>query len=248
MKIHLAAVETMYSSYPDYDYSKVYTLSSFFYLKNKPKPPSFCFTDNMILDSGAFSFFGGKRTKWDSYVDDYIRFINETDKKFFFELDIDSIVGIKEVEAIRRKITQQTSKNPIPVWHPKRGLEYYKRMVHDFDYVALSLSGRYTSSWVNNNKSKDVIYKLLEIARQNDCKVHGLGFTKLKQLKDLKFYSVDSTSWLRISRFGDISVFNNGDMVNQKRPDNTIMINPKLRLKHGFDEWVKYQRYAENNL
>lgn len=248
MKVHLAGIETMYAYYKDLDYSDIYTLSTFYHLRNKKIIPKYCLSDNLILDSGAFTFFGGKKVNWNKYVDDYINFINKSDKKLFFELDIDNIIGLSAVEDIRNKIIKQTGKKPIPVWHPQRGIEYYKKMVDDFEYVSLSLSGQYTSSWIKKPNADDVIYKLLDIANSNKCKVHGLGYTKLEKLHKFKFYSVDSTSWIMAMKFGNIKVFNGRTMSGIKRPSNTKMINPKERLKNGFDEWVKFQKYADAKL
>jgi len=248
MKIHLAGIETMFAYYPEIDYSDLYTLTTFYHLRNKKDIPRYCYSDNLILDSGAFTFFGGKKVDWNKYVDDYITFINKTDKKLFFELDIDVIIGLNGVEDIRKKIIQKTNKKPIPVWHPSRGVDYFKYMTEEFDYIALSLSGKYTSSWINNPGSESIIYKLLEIARNNDCKIHGLGYTKLKKLNNLKFHSVDSTSWIMGMKFGNINIFNGVSMEKVKRPENTKMINPKLRLKNGFNEWIKFQKYADENL
>lgn len=248
MKVHLAGIETMFAYYPEINYSDIYTLTTFFHLRNSKEIPNYCLSDNLILDSGAFTFFGGKKVNWNLYVDSYIDFINKTNKKFFFELDIDIVVGLKSVEDIRKKIINKTGKNPIPVWHPSRGIDYYKKMVDEFDYVALSLSGQYTSSWIKKEGADDVIYKLLQIAKINKCKVHGLGYTKLSKLEKFKFYSVDSTSWIAPMKFGNIVKYENGNIKKIKRPFSTKMINPRLRLKNGFDEWVKYQKFAKQNL
>lgn len=247
MNIHLAGIETMYAYFPEIDYEPIYSLSTFYHLRNKSIIPDYCYHDNFLLDSGAFTFFGGKKVDWNQYVVEYIDFINKCDSKLFFELDIDSIVGIERVEEIRKKIMLETGKKPIPVWHPSRGIDYYKRMIDEFDYISLSLSGKYTSAWVTKPEADDVIHKLIELANQNDCKVHGLGFTKLKKMDKFKFYSVDSTSWIMGMKFGNIQYFNGKTMVKLKRPDNTKMINPSERLSFGFNEWIKFQQYAKQN-
>jgi hypothetical protein len=51
---------------------------------------------------------------WDDYVEDYGKFINKYDVKNFFELDIDTIVGLKEVERLRERLEKITMPNPIP--------------------------------------------------------------------------------------------------------------------------------------
>jgi len=121
-------------------------------------------------------------------------------------------------------------------------------MCEKYDYIALSLSGKYTSSWISNPGAIEVIGKMLNIAKENECKVHGLGFTKFNKFKNLKFYSVDSTTWISSMKFGLIVQFDGNGMKKVKRPGGTKMINPKLRLEHGFNEWVKFQKYADKNL
>lgn len=41
---------------------------------------------------------------WDAYVSGYADFINRFDVKLFFELDIDNVVGLAEVERLRHKL------------------------------------------------------------------------------------------------------------------------------------------------
>ena len=47
---------------------------------------------------------------------------------------------------------------------------------------------------------------MLLIARKNNSKVHGLGFTSVPLLNILRFDSVDSTTWLG-GKYGEMSYF-----------------------------------------
>ena len=88
-----------------------------------------------LLDSGGFSFMQGKAAvDWDAYIEEYAQFINTYKIDLFFELDIDSVVGLKEVEKLRAKLERLTGKQPIPVWHKSRGKDYFLGMckVHPF--------------------------------------------------------------------------------------------------------------------
>lgn len=79
---------------------------------------------DFILDSGAFTYMNGKdgsNVNWDLYVEKYAQVINEYDIDKFIELDIDSVVGLLEVERLRKKLEQLTNKQPIVVWHKSRG-------------------------------------------------------------------------------------------------------------------------------
>ena len=79
-------------------------LESFYYINDETKAMIPYYKD-FLLDSGAFTFMQNTKTKinWDEYVERYAKFIKDNNIKHFFELDIDSIVGIEEVERLRNK-------------------------------------------------------------------------------------------------------------------------------------------------
>lgn len=104
-------------------------LESFYYIKPWQLPfiPTF---KSFLLDSGAFTFMSNsdKTANWNEYVTRYAEFINQHKIDLFFELDIDSVVGLTEVERLRDKLETLTNKKCIPVWHKARGLDYWKKM------------------------------------------------------------------------------------------------------------------------
>jgi len=200
-----------------------------------------------LLDSGAFTFMSGgvdaKNIDWDKYVYEYASFIESNKTANYFELDIDSIVGINEVERLRKALEKKSGYRSIPVWHKSRGLDYWKKMCKDYDYIAI---GGIVTQEIKRSEY-DVFIPLLKIARQHSCKVHGLGFTNLKGLQKYPFYSVDSTSWLSGSRYGGLYMFNGKSLDKVKKPEGKRMSTVKT-AEHNFDEWIKFQKYAENNL
>lgn len=122
-------------------------LESFYYLKTQewmfPLIKEF---KNFLLDSGAFTFMNQNRNHdidWDAYIEEYADFINKLDISLFFELDIDSIVGIDEVERLRHKLEKLTGKKAIPVWHVSRGHDYWLKMIKEYDYVAIGGDKKY---------------------------------------------------------------------------------------------------------
>lgn len=225
---------------------KPYILESFYYIKDnhdwilKMRP----YFKDFLLDSGAFTYLNGAKTNinWDKYIEEYANFINKHNIDYFIELDIDSVVGIKEVERLRYKLEKLTGKQSIPVWHKSRGLEYWKKMTSEYKYVAI---GGIVTKEIKRTEYH-IFNPLLKIATLNKCKVHGLGFTNMEGLKKYKFYSVDSTAWLYGNRGGFIYKFN-GKGLDKISPKN-------MRLKgregaiHNFNEWLKFSKYAEQNL
>jgi len=220
-------------------------LESFFYLKDSHM--DLYKKHNFLLDSGAFTFMNKQKgnTDWEQYINNYAQFIIRNDIKYFFELDIDSIVGLKEVERLRKKLENLTNKKCIPVWHKSRGLNYWKNLCENYDYVAI---GGLVTQEIKRSEY-DVFFPLLKIAKENNTKVHALGFTNLKGLFKYKFYSVDSTSWISGQQFMMFYTFNGKTLIktNLNKP-NCRGVNPKGRLEYNFNEWVKFANYAEKNL
>lgn len=199
-----------------------------------------------LLDSGAFTFMNDKKNKnidFDEYLEKYIEFINKNDIKYFFELDIDSIVGIEEVERLREKLERRTNKKCIPVFHKSRGKEYFIEMCKNYDYIAI---GGIVTKEITPNEYKYFKW-FIDTAHSYNCKIHGLGFTNLKLMKIYNFDSVDSTSWVAGGKFGTLYHFDGREMKQvdtrglRRRTD--ITTDPINR--HNYYEWVKYQKYAD---
>lgn len=228
------------------DDKSLYILESFIYAKKSawlheliPKFKGF------MLDSGAFTYMQGNGGKvdWDQYIEEYSAYIIKHNIELFFELDIDVIVGINEVERLRSKLEQLTGRQCIPVWHRGRGREYWLRMIEQYKYVAI---GGIVSGEI---KEKDfpVFNWFLKTAREKGCKVHGLGFTNLDGLRLYKFHSVDSTAWLYGNRGGFLYKLTDGNMEKIDVPEGMRLKAREVAI-HNFNEWVKFQKYAEVNL
>ncbi len=223
-----------------------YVLESFFYIQRNSewlmalRP----FFRGFLLDSGAFTYLqgNGKNVNWNKYIESYAEFINKYDIDLFFELDIDSIVGIKKVEEYRKRLEELTGKKSIPVWHKSRGLEYWKEMVSDYDYVAI---GGIVTKEIKGNEFP-IFTPLLKMAKEKGTKVHGLGFTNFRGLKKYNFYSVDSTSWVYGNRGGFLWQFDGRDML--KHFNKGMKLEARKAAIHNYLEWCKFGIYAEQYL
>lgn len=203
---------------------------------------------NFMLDSGAFSFMNSpKKIDWNEYVYNYCNFINKLNVKLYFELDIDNLIGLSEVEKLRNYINGHTKYKCIPVWHINRGKDYFINMCKNYPYVAL---GGLVQAGDKNRKKYDIYFKwFIKIAHLHDAKIHGLGYTSMQGLKKYHFDSVDSTTFLNGAKFGEIQIFENGTI-------NKYHANNQKKLKfdyyhntiHNFQEWIKFNNYAEKKL
>lgn len=199
---------------------------------------------NFLLDSGAFSFMSGaecSERQIEEYAERYAEFIKKHHITQYFELDVDTIFGLPFTEKIRNKLERQTGIQSIPVWHKGRGVEYWKRMVSDYTYIAIG-------GLVFHVRQQEwpLIHQMVDYATARGVKVHGLGFTKTKILSEWNWYSVDSSSWKISAIRGSIKHKFNGkyiESIPQKKQG--IKIDQRLLATHNGIEWCKYQRFME---
>lgn len=217
-----------------------FILESFYYIQDY-QIPLIHSAELFLLDSGAFTFMSNskKAVDWDAYIDRYAAFVVEHDVKHYFELDIDAVVGYERVKEMRRKLESKTCRPCIPVWHKGRGVEEFKRLARDYDYIAI---GGIVSKEFERDEYP-LFKKLCAYANQQGTKVHGLGFTPA-DVTEYGFYSCDSTSWNAISRFGTLYKFT-GDRVVNMTPQGKRVVKSKYVQGevHNIREWIKYQNY-----
>lgn len=227
------------------NFDNVKTLESFYYADEWTERllPMF---GEFLLDSGAYTFLANKKGEinWLDYIDKYAAFINRNNIKHFFELDIDSIVGYEKVLEYRKILERKTGKKCIPVWHKSRGKEEYIKMCKEYDYVAL---GGIVTKEITKDDYKFFTW-FINTAHKYGAKIHGLGFTNLKGLEKYHFDSVDSTSWTTGNRFGAVYKFNGRTMEKVGKKEGQRLGDSRAVAVHNFNEWVKFQKYAEKHL
>lgn len=242
MKVFLAATSDKKEII---DVSKcAYILESFFYVQDW-QIPYIKIAKDFLLDSGAFTFFSGKNknVNWEEYVDRYADFINRNKVNYFFELDIDKLIGYDNVIKLRKRLEQKTGKQCIPVWHKFRGKENFLSMCDEYPYVAI---GGIVSKEIQSTEYPVFNY-LINEAHKRGAKIHGLGFTNLEGMKKYHFDSVDSTSWKSGGRFGQLHFFT-GDAIKNVSCKSKRAKDYKQIDKNNYNEWVKFQQYADRYL
>lgn len=224
----------------------VHILESFYYADE--------FTEKMIpyfgqflLDSGAFTLFTnkskGNNIVWEEYVDRYADFIIRNKVERFFELDIDMLIGNDRVAALRRRLERKAGRPCIPVWHKSRGREAFIRMCDEYKYVAI---GGIVSKEITTQEYKYFPWFINE-AHRCKAKIHGLGFTALSLLPKYHFDSVDSTAWTTGNRFGAVYYFNGHTMKKRIKGEGQRLKDSRAVAINNFNEWVKFQQYAETH-
>jgi hypothetical protein len=248
MKVHLAGEHEVKNGSVCQSWEGLNILESFYYARqNKHVERLIRNVGHLLLDSGAFTFLVGKQSgavDWDAYVEEFANYINKHNVQHFFELDIDAIVGLQEVERLRTKLQQLTNKQPIPVWHRNRGKDYYIRMCQEYPYVAL---GGIAIKEIPINKFEPMFPWFIKTAHKYGAMIHGLGYTRQQGMHKYHFDSVDSTAWLYGNRGGYIYKFNPTTGFVDKM-EGTGRLLARAGAQNNFNEWIKFCKYAEHNL
>lgn len=250
MKVFLADAGTRFkSAYKESNkniFEDTYILQSFFYVDDFTTKKILPNCKMFLLDSGAFTFMNSKNKKcnFEEYIVRYIDFIKFYDIKYFFELDVDSVVGYEKVKEYRERLEKETGKKCIPVWHKSRGKDEFLKMCDKYDYVAI---GGIVTKEITKEQYPFFTWFINEAHKRN-CKIHGLGFTSLSEIEKYHFDSVDSTSWTSGNRFGIVYNFDGKKLIQTKRPNNKRIGDHYGLSLHNFNEWLKFQKYADKNL
>jgi hypothetical protein len=220
-----------------------YILESFYYIKNND---FIIYRNNIansvLLDSGAFTYMNtlNKKVNFDDYVEKYAKYIYENNIKLYFEMDIDLIIEYEKVKEYRKFLEEKTRTKSIPVWHKSRGIEEFKKLTKEYDYIAI---GGLAIKHIKRSEYK-YLNPLINIAHKNDCKVHGLGFTNTKLLKSIYFDTVDSTTWNR-GRFGEMCIYEKGEIKYIQRKKERIK-NQTEASEFNLMQWKLYAQYMED--
>lgn len=246
MNVHLAFGGTYFLD--EIDTTKLYGLYSYHYAKkDKALLSTIHNWKDFILDSGIFTYLNGldgKNVDWNDYVDKYADFVRENKIRNYVEVDVDRLIGLEGVEILRERLENRVGWKCIPVWHMNRGYDKWLEICKNYDYICF---GAFITDGLKPSKYM-TIKKFLHDAKKENCKAHGLGMTSFDWLKELKFYSVDSSSWSAGHRFGTISKFENDRIKVRPKPKNMKFKDYKIVARHNLTEWSKFVEYADNNL
>lgn len=215
-------------------------LESFYYMTDRvSKHIPNC--EKFMMDSGAFTFIERKKSidNLDDYIKQYCDFINNYKIDLFFEMDIDDIIGYREVLKLRNRIEQLTNKQPIPVYHFDRSVSDFEKECIDYKYVA------YGGIAKTRSVDHEQLNQFIEIAHSHNTNIHCLGYTNMKGLTQHKFDSVDSSSWSMTTAFGRVVEFDETNLIHRLQKPNNCRLISKVGSKWNFREWVKFQKYAK---
>lgn len=170
---------------------------------------------NLFLDSGAFS---AKTKGIEINIQDYISFIKENEDYIDVYANLD-VIGDAEATWVNQKIMENSGLHPLPVFHIGENISYlYKCM--QYEYFCLGgiakVSSQERRNWLD--MCFNIICDSCDGTPKN--KVHGFGMTSIEMMVRFPWFSVDSTSWVLIGRFGGVYIpqKKNGKYVYNENP------------------------------
>jgi len=186
-----------------------------------------------VVDSGAHTFFAAassalgtpQKNKVDvksedpaDYVKRYIKWIqaNYDKASYFVELDIQDLVGYPTVEKWRRWYKDAGIEDKI-IWcfHECNEWKDYEAMVDTVPSRYMAVEG------MRSGRPCLPYNRLIKYAYDRKCKVHGFALVKRKIVNRFPFYSVDSSTWNVGLKYGNIPIFDNGNIIQLRESDRT---------------------------
>lgn len=176
---------------------------------------------DLFIDSGAFS-------AWSQGVDidinEYMEFIKEHSGILELYANLDIIAKGNRQEdkkesaektLINQKIMEKEGLSPLPVFHIGEPFEYLQYYIENYEYIGLGgmvgKSKNVLTPWLNECFQKYICDK----KGIPKVKVHGFGLTTFLFMLKYPWYSVDSTTWVIMSRMGKILIpdYKNGKWI-----------------------------------
>jgi len=226
-----------------------------------------------VIDSGAFTFFAShnfvssgiqrKRGKRDvppirEYFVDYLAWLREHYNLFdyFIELDLQEIYGKEMVEGFRQAIRDAgLESKAIYVFHSGDSWEELGRMIATSKSKYLGIQGfRLGEDPIDYMRACRMCY-------EGGVRLHGFAFTKSQILHQVPLFSVDSTTYAGVERYGVLAKFDGHNLriihgqtataEELQKIGVPLFVHPQLkgrrimslRLKHAELEYRKLQKF-----
>ena len=161
---------------------------------------------DLFLDSGAFTNF--KSGKEVAKLDDYIHFIKENKKIVWKYINLD-VIGDEKQSQYNFEQMERAGLKPIPVFtrsniSAKEKAETLKKMCDKHEFIALGgIAG------IKTKTGKEYLKNLCHFIKKNTkTKFHILGCGSLRIAKNIRPFSMDSSTSSSNMAFGAVGLFN----------------------------------------
>lgn len=204
----------------------------------------------LFLDSGAHSWqmhsrgAVGKVVQYDKvsatererekFFQAYIDFCHEHGWKFETYANFDYVEHSPTVWSMQQKM-ESRGLRPIPTVHGDSGEEWMQRYIDEgHRYLGVGAGAR----WGSQLKILPYLDKVFNLAARHKIRLHGYGMTSWQILLGYPWFSVDSSTWMKVRAHGQIIVPINGRIHNVKIthiPTHQLESIRRIVERKGFD-------------
>lgn len=191
----------------------------------------------IFVDSGGYS---ARKNGVDIDIQAYGKFLADNKDDIFVAANLD----VYDLDQAHKNQTTLEQYFPvIPVYHMseynggKRDL--LEEMCKQYKYIAI---GGVAGGAIDKQMITNFFNFCFKIGLKHKTKFHGFGITSPGYLRDYPWYSVDSTTWMAGSRYGQMMVWRSGDYSMQT---NIHYSDKEEYMRHNFDKegvedyWVR---------
>lgn len=244
MKLYFAGSETGHFEDIAYDAGARNFLYSYFYLKDnatqlwelKEKNPDV----NIFVDSGGYS---ARKKGVNIDVYSWMFFLKKNKEILTVAVNLD-VLDLEQSQANQKLLEEEFP--VIPVYHFVEYMndrqDIFIDMCEKYKYIAL---GGVAGEECNEKSLNNFFRFCFKIALEKKVKIHGLGITTERLLKEYPFYSCDSTSWLSGGIYGRLVRWD-----SQKFKMSTLHYGERKKmLNHNVDikNIEEYKERLKNN-
>jgi hypothetical protein len=179
----------------------------------------------MFCDSGAFSALTQKAP---IQVNDYIGWLKRNRHWFTVYANLD-VIGDPKATLRNQMTMEDAGLTPIPVFHGGSDWSYLEHYIEQYPYICIG-------GIVGKNATPFLI-QCLKMA-QGKSVFHAFGNTSWEVFLDLPLYSVDSSTWGMVFRYGRLTLFDDikGGITYVKLGDKKdVYKNVALLRRYGVD-------------
>ena len=153
---------------------------------------------DLFADSGAYS---AATTGATIKLADYAAWLRHWEPLLTVQANLD-VIGDHEGTAVNFAQFRDAGCDPLPVFHTGEPWRVLEELCAGHPYVALGGVALHAVGAAKQRKLMAWLIKAFQIARQPGTVFHGFGITSAKLVRDLPFYSLDSSSYTFGQRFG----------------------------------------------
>ncbi len=134
------------------------------------------------------------------YLKDYIEFVHKYKSQFNGYVNLD-IVYNAEASWKNQEEMEDNGLSPVPVFHYGEDFKWFRKYVDNYPYIGIGgVAGGITLKQFVNGLG-DKAFEYIQ-AVNPDIKVHGFAVTSFSLMHRYSWYSVDSTTWLKLAAYG----------------------------------------------